>query len=89
MSKHPKHVPQPQPNQIVQVVMTEAQARAFEAQCLGRATTRGYARLSAPVLLAEDDLPTYFVGLHRAEPTPTGDHRATGDRYPKAPALTP
>jgi hypothetical protein len=72
---------------MVQVVMTEAQARSFEAECLGQVTTRGHARLSAPVLLTEDDLPTYFVGIDRDPSTGTPDPPATGDRYPTARAL--
>lgn len=59
--------PQPAPNDMVQVCMTEQMARRFEARCLGKGNTRGDTRLEGPLLFSEDSLPTYIIGVTDSE----------------------
>lgn len=55
-----KRAPEPEKDDLVQVVMTEEMARAFERRCLC-GNTKGYTSLSPLLLVADDDLPTYFI----------------------------
>lgn len=60
---YPKGAPKPEPNDVVQVMMTETMARNFEKRCLGKGNTRGHTYLSGPLLFSDDDLPTYIIGV--------------------------
>jgi hypothetical protein len=59
----PQGAPQPAPDDMVQVLMTEKMARNFEKRCLGTAHTQGDTCLSGPLLFSEDDVPTYIIGV--------------------------
>lgn len=67
MNDWPKAVPQPKPDDLVQVLMTEEMAREFEAHCLGKGNTVGNTRLFTPLQFSEDDLPTYIVHVGRED----------------------
>lgn len=56
---------QPEPGDVVQVLMTEEMARRFERCCLG-VNTRSWTELSLPLLFSADDVPTYIVKVGRA-----------------------
>jgi len=63
----PRGLPQPELNDVVQVLMTEEMARRFEAACLGN-NTQGKTFLSGPFSFSEDDqTPTYIIGLASEE----------------------
>lgn len=51
------------PEDTVQIVMSEEMARRFEERCLGVTNTRGDSYLAGPLLFHEEDLPTYIIGL--------------------------
>ena len=63
----PKPCSPPQPDDVVQVLMTEEMARRFEARVLGKGNTVGHTYLSPPLKFAADDLPTYIMGTDAAE----------------------
>lgn len=56
-SDWPKGVAKPEPDDLVQVIMSERMARVFESKCL----VATY--LAGPLLFSEDDLPTYTLGV--------------------------
>jgi hypothetical protein len=56
----PRPTGRPAPADVVQVLMTEEMARRFEERCLG-SHTRGFTRLSPPLLFGADDVPTYII----------------------------
>lgn len=56
----PRVTDQPQPDDVVQVLMTEEMARRFEQRCL-REHTVGDTYLSPPLKFGEDDIPTYII----------------------------
>jgi hypothetical protein len=60
MPDWPKVTTKPEPEDVVQVLMTEDMARRFEERCLG-VNTVGDTRLSSPLLFREDDVPTYII----------------------------
>jgi hypothetical protein len=59
---YPIPASRPAPEDVVQVLMTEKMARHFERECLGYHTV-GHTYLAGPVLLSEDDSPTYIIGV--------------------------
>lgn len=58
-----------EPQDVVQVLMTEQMARNFEYHCLGPHTV-AHTRLSVPLLFRQDDLPTYSIDISDNHPTP-------------------
>jgi hypothetical protein len=56
----PRVTSPPEPEDVVQVLMTERMARMFEARCLGPSIV-GEMGLGEPLLFAEDDVPTYTI----------------------------
>lgn len=61
---YPKPCSKPEPNEMVQVLMTEHMARRFEARCLGSRHTVGETHLVGPLIFSEDDsTPTYIIGV--------------------------
>jgi hypothetical protein len=66
----PKGAPQPEPGDVVAVLMTEEMARRFEQRCLGRGNTVGDTHLAGPMLFREDDVPTYIIGVRDDSASP-------------------
>lgn len=62
MDDFPIGAPKPKSDDMVQIMMTEEMARAFEERCLGKHTA-GDTELAGPLLFSEDDMPTYIIGL--------------------------
>jgi hypothetical protein len=68
MNGWPRVVDPPEPEAVVQVLMSEDMARRFEEHCLGE-HTRARTCLSPPLLFSEDDLPTYTIVTAREDET--------------------
>ncbi len=58
MAEFPKSTTKPDPQDIVQVLMTEKMARLFEERVLN--VDEGF-KLAGPLIFSDDDLPTYII----------------------------
>jgi hypothetical protein len=68
LAEFPRGVPDVADGELVQVLMTRQQARAFARRCLPIT-----AELVGPLVFSDDDLPTFMVGVTDAAVSSTAE----------------